>query len=73
VSDLLIAAAREIHSGPGHVPQAGGVPRAPRARLSHQRRRERYYKSGGQFLYKRLPFWLASLVDRVLASCCRCS
>src|SRR5262249_18832486 len=25
-----------------------------------------YYKSGGQFLYKRLPFWLASLVDRVL-------
>jgi hypothetical protein len=27
---------------------------------------ERYYKSGGQFLYKRLPFWLASLVDRVL-------
>ena len=27
---------------------------------------ERYYKSGGQFLYKRLPFWLASLIDRVL-------
>ena len=27
---------------------------------------ERYYKSGEQFLYKRLPFWLASLVDRLL-------
>ncbi|HEY6477231.1 MAG TPA: C4-dicarboxylate ABC transporter substrate-binding protein, partial [Polyangia bacterium] len=27
---------------------------------------ERYYKSGQQFLYKRLPFWLASLVDRLL-------
>ena len=27
---------------------------------------ERYYKSGGQFLYKRLPFWLANLLDRML-------
>ena len=27
---------------------------------------ERYYKSGGQFLYKHLPFWMASLVDRLL-------
>jgi hypothetical protein len=27
---------------------------------------ERYYKSGGQFLYRNLPFWLASLADRLL-------
>jgi hypothetical protein len=27
---------------------------------------DRFYKSGGQFLYKHLPFWLASLVDRLL-------
>ena len=27
---------------------------------------ERYYKSGQQFLYKRLPFWMASLVDRLM-------
>jgi hypothetical protein len=25
----------------------------------------RYYTSGAPFLYKRLPFWLASLVDRI--------
>jgi ABC-type amino acid transport substrate-binding protein len=66
LSDLLIAAAREIHSGPGMYRTAGEYP----APLEHEypisADAERYYKSGGQFLYKRLPFWLASLVDRVL-------
>jgi len=28
----------------------------------------RYYKSGKGFLYRRLPFWMASLVNRVLVS-----
>jgi len=27
---------------------------------------ERYYKSGSRFLYSHLPFWLASLTDRLL-------
>ena len=66
LSDLLIRAAREIHSRPGLFRAAGEFP-APLARdfpISDDA--ERYYKSGEQFLYKRLPFWLASLVDRLL-------
>jgi TRAP-type uncharacterized transport system substrate-binding protein len=66
LSDLLIGAAREIHSGPGAFRTAGEYP-APLARdfpLSPDA--ERYYKSGGKFLYKKLPFWLANLIDRLI-------
>ncbi|HEX2658165.1 MAG TPA: TAXI family TRAP transporter solute-binding subunit [Polyangia bacterium] len=66
LSDLLIGAAREIHGGPGLFRNAGEYP-APLARdFPISKEAERYYKSGEQFLYKRLPFWLASIVDRLL-------
>jgi len=66
LSDLLIRAAREIHGAPGMFRNAGEYP-APLARdYPISADAERYYKSGEQFLYKRLPFWLASLVDRLL-------
>ncbi|HLK93723.1 MAG TPA: TAXI family TRAP transporter solute-binding subunit, partial [Polyangia bacterium] len=66
LSDLLIGAAREIHGGAGLFRNAGEYP-APLARdFPISPDAERYYKSGQQFLYKRLPFWLASLIDRLL-------
>jgi TRAP-type uncharacterized transport system substrate-binding protein len=66
LSDLLIAAAREVHGGPALFRDAGEYP-APLAKdFPIGADAERYYKSGGQFLYKRLPFWMASLVDRTL-------
>lgn len=66
LSDLLISAAREVHGGAGLFRNAGEYP-APLARdFPLSRDAERYYKSGEQFLYKRLPFWLASLIDRLL-------
>ena len=66
LSDLLIAAAREVHSGPGMYRKAGEYPAPLEHDFPISTDAERYYKSGGQFLYKRLPFWLASLLDRVL-------
>jgi hypothetical protein len=66
LSDLLIQAAREVHGGAGMFRTAGEFP-APLARdFRISEDAERYYKSGQQLLYKRLPFWLASLVDRLL-------
>lgn len=66
LSDLLISAAREVHGDAGLFRNAGEYP-APLARdFPMSRDAERYYKSGEQFLYKRLPFWLASLIDRLL-------
>lgn len=66
LSDMLIAAAREVHGGPGMYRKAGEFPAPTEHDFPLSADAERYYKSGGQFLYKRLPFWLASLVDRVL-------
>jgi TRAP-type uncharacterized transport system substrate-binding protein len=66
LSDLLISAAREIHSSAGMYRKAGEFP-APLARdFPISEDAERFYRSGTPFLYKKLPFWLASLVDRML-------
>lgn len=66
LSDLLIGAAREVHSGAGMFRNAGEFPSAVERDFPISDDAERYYKSGGQFLYRRLPFWLASLVDRLV-------
>lgn len=64
LSDLLIEAAREVHGRATLIQQAGEFP----APLEHEYRisddAARYYKSGKSFVYRHLPFWLASLVDR---------
>jgi hypothetical protein len=66
LSDLLIGAAREVHGGPGLFRNAGEYP-APLVRdFPISPDAERYYKSGAQFLYKKLPFWLANLLDRLV-------
>jgi len=66
LSDLLISAAREIHGSAGMYRKAGEFP-APLARdFPVSEDAQRFYRSGTPFLYKKLPFWLASLVDRML-------
>jgi hypothetical protein len=66
LSDLLIEAAREVHGNAGLLRQAKQFP----APLEHEYPisddADRYYKSGKTFSYRHLPFWLASLVDRVV-------
>ena len=66
LSDLLIEAAREIHGRATLLQKAGEFP----APLEHEypigADAARYYKSGKGFLYRNLPFWVASLVDRTV-------
>jgi TRAP-type uncharacterized transport system substrate-binding protein len=66
LSDLLIEAAREAHGRPTLLQRAGEFP----APLEHEYPisddASRYYKSGKSFLYRHLPFWLASLLDRTM-------
>ncbi len=66
LSDLLIEAAREVHGGAKLLQRAGEFPTP----LVHEFRisddATRYYSSGKTFLYRSLPFWLASLADRML-------
>ncbi len=66
LSDLLIQAAFEVHGSSGLLQHAGEFP-SPREhefRISDDA--TRYYKSGKSFLYRSLPFWLASLADRTV-------
>ncbi|CAB3763686.1 TAXI family TRAP transporter solute-binding subunit [Paraburkholderia solisilvae] len=66
LSDLLIEAAREVHGKASVLQRAGDFP----APLAHDfpisDDAARYYKSGKSFLYRALPFWIASLADRLL-------
>ncbi len=66
LSDLLIEAAREVHGKANILQRAGEFP----APLAHDfpisDDAARYYKSGKSFLYRSLPFWLASLADRLI-------
>ncbi len=66
LSDMLIQAAQEVHGRATLLQKAGEFP----APLEHEYRISddalRYYKSGKSFAYKHLPFWLASLVDRIV-------
>jgi len=65
LSDMLIQAAQEVHGRATLLQKAGEFP----APLEHEYRvsdnASRYYKSGKSFVYRHLPFWLASLVDRI--------
>ncbi|MDB5812138.1 MAG: C4-dicarboxylate transporter substrate-binding protein [Betaproteobacteria bacterium] len=66
LSDLLIEAAREAHGKPTLLQRAGEFP----APLEHEYPisddAARYYKSGKGFLYRHMPFWIASLLDRTV-------
>ncbi len=67
LSDLLLGAATEIHGKSGMFQRQGDFP----APFEHEFRisddAARYYKSGKSFLYKYLPFLMASLTNRILA------
>jgi len=63
--DLLLEAANEVHSGGGLFERPGAFP-SPRFLvfpLSEEARR--YFRSGPPFLRRTLPFWAATLIDRL--------
>ncbi len=66
LSDLLLEAAIEVHSRPGLINKRGEFP----ALLEHEYRLSsdatRFFKSGKGFLYKYFPFWLATIINRIL-------
>ncbi len=68
LSDMILDAATEIHASPGIFRKRGEFPMAVQNRIPLSDDAERFYKSGKSFLYRYLPFWLASLVNRMLVS-----
>ncbi len=66
ISDLLIEAAREVHGGATLLQNAGEFPKPLEHEYPISKDAKRYYTSGKSFLYRVLPFWIASLADRTL-------
>jgi hypothetical protein len=66
LSDLLLAAAVEIHGRAALFQNRGDFPAALENEFKISDDAKRFYKSGKSFFYRYLPFWLASLVNRIL-------
>jgi len=66
VQHLLLSAAVQIHSQPGIFQRAGQFPAAESIDLPLSDEAQRFYKSGRPFLEEHLPFWIATLVEKVL-------
>ncbi len=64
--DLLMQAASEVHGAPGVFQKPGEFPRAGHSEFPLSKEAERYYKSGKPFLQRYLPFWAATLIDRMV-------
>ena len=64
--DLLMQAASEAHGGSGVFQKPGEFPRAAAGTFALSKEAERYYKSGKPFLQRYLPFWAATLIDRLV-------
>jgi len=63
---LLLSTALQIHSGVGIFHRAGHFPTAEGVDLPLSDVAVQFYRSGQPFLQKALPFWMASLVGRLL-------
>jgi hypothetical protein len=69
LSDLLLEVAKEIHSRAGMMQKRGEFPAPIEHEIPLSEDALRYYKSGKGFLYRTLqPFWVASLVNRILVA-----
>jgi TRAP-type uncharacterized transport system substrate-binding protein len=66
IIDLVLEAAREVHGRASLMQRRGEFPAPLEHDFEISPEALRYYKSGKGFLYRHLPFWIASLVNRIL-------
>jgi TRAP-type uncharacterized transport system substrate-binding protein len=66
LSDLLLDAAQGVHGGASLFKRRGEFPTPIEHDFAISADASRFYKSGKSFLYRSMPFWLASIVRRVL-------
>lgn len=66
IAFLVLQAAREVHAGPGPFHHAGEFPSPGDVDFPLSSEAQRFYKSGPPFLQRYLPFWAATLVDRLI-------
>ena len=67
LSDLVLEAAREVHGRAGLYKKSGEFPAPIAHDFPISPDASRYYVSGRSFLYRTFPFWLARLIERIVA------
>ena len=63
--DLILEAGRQVHGNASVLQRRGEFPAPLEHDFKISDEASRYYKSGKSFLYRSLPFWMASIVNRV--------
>ena len=63
--DLLMQAIAEVHGQPGVLHKAGEFPAVKDVTFPESAEAKRFFKSGTPFLQRYLPFWAATLLDRL--------
>jgi len=66
ISDLLLETAQEVHGRATILQNQGEFPKPLEHEFKISPDATRYYKSGKTFLYRELPFWMASWANRIL-------
>ncbi len=64
--DVLLQAAAEVHGQPGLFQRAGEFPNPRQVDFPLSPEADRFYRSGTRFLQRYLPFWVATLIDRLV-------
>jgi TRAP transporter TAXI family solute receptor len=64
--DLLMQAAADVHGEAGAFQKPREFPRVGHSEFPLSKEAERFFKSGRPFLQRYLPFWAATLVDRMV-------
>lgn len=64
--DLLMQAVAEVHGKPGVLNKAGEFPSVKDLTFPASKESERFFKSGPPLLQRYMPFWAATLVDRLI-------
>jgi TRAP-type uncharacterized transport system substrate-binding protein len=62
---LVVQAARQIHSGAGWFQRKSEFPTMVHGERPLAKEAERFYRSGAPLLQRYLPFWAANLIDRM--------
>lgn len=66
LSDMVLDAAMAIHGPAGLFKKRDEFPKEIENKIKLSEDAQRFYKSGKSFFYRYLPFWLASLLNRVV-------
>ena len=66
IVDLLMIASAEIFGGHTLLADAGEFPSPENVDIELNEGAERYFQHGAPFLMRYLPFWAATLVDRLV-------